>query len=397
MKVFQINAVPYGSTGSMMNQLADAMEKQGHQVLCTTGFTWKKCSRPDHFITSNIIEKSLHIHLARITGRLGCFSRAATRRMLRRMDEFAPDVIHLHNLHGWFVNLPMLFEYIREKKIPVIWTLHDCWSFTGHCAHYDGIGCEKWKTGCYSCPLFCRYPRAYFDYSKTMYRLKKEWFSGVEDLTIVTPSQWLANQVRQSFLADYPVRVIHNGIDLKVFSPDCGENQICDSLSGKHIVLGVAYAWDDKKGLDVLIELDRRLPENYIIVLVGTDEHVERLLPKDIVSIRRTQNREELAQLYAAADVFVNPTREDNFPTVNMEALACGTPVVTFNTGGSPEIPDESCGTVVQKNDIGAMEQQILRICENQPYSKDACTARAATFPQERTIEQYLCLYRSKV
>lgn len=397
MRVFQINAVPYGSTGSIMFRLADAVRQQGHQVLCTTGFTWKKCSRSDHFITSNIIEKSLHIHLARITGRLGCFSRAATRRMLRQMDEFAPDVIHLHNLHGWFVNLPMLFGYIREKKIPVIWTLHDCWAFTGHCAHYDGIGCEKWKTGCYSCPLYCRYPRTYFDYSKTMYRLKKEWFSGVEDLTIVTPSQWLADQVRQSFLAPYPVRVIHNGIDLQVFSPDCGGNRVCDSLSGKHIVLGVAYAWDDKKGLDVLIELDKRLPENYKIVIVGTDEHVERLLPENIVSIRRTRNREELAQLYAAADVFVNPTREDNFPTVNMEALACGTPVVTFNTGGSPEIPDESCGIVVPKNDIGAMEQQILRICESQPYSKEACTARAAAFPQERAVDQYLCLYRSKV
>lgn len=397
MKLFQINAVPYGSTGSIMVQLADAARQQGHQVLCTTGFTWKKCSRPYHFITSNILEKTIHSHLARLTGRIGCFSRGATKRMLKRLDEFEPDVIHLHNLHGWFVNLPMLFDYIRRKNIPVVWTLHDCWAFTGHCPHFDSIGCEKWKTGCHSCPLFRLYPRTYFDCSKTMYRLKKQWFAGVENLTIVTPSRWLADQVKQSFLADYPVQVIHNGIDLRVFSPGGGDVRTSYGLENKHMILGVAYAWDDKKGLDVFLELENQLPEDYRIVLVGTDEHVEQRLPEGIIPIRRTQSREELAELYGAADVFVNPSREDTFPTVNMEALACGTPVLTFDTGGSPEIPDESCGAVVPKNDIHSMEQQIRRICESRPYSKEACVARAAGFSRERAIAQYLSLYGSKL
>ncbi len=393
MRIAQINAVSYGSTGRIMFQLADALKQEGHSVLCTAGFTWHRPEREDFFLTSGLAEKSVHMALARVTGRIGAFSVHATGQLLKRLDAFQPELIHCHNLHGWFINLPMLFDYIRKKNIPVVWTLHDCWAFTGHCPHFQGAGCDRWKTGCHSCPLYRQYPGTWFDYSGPMYENKKKWFGGVDQLMIVTPSLWLKSCVEESFLAEYPVQVLPNGIDLGVFCPQKGNAGT--GRKEKYTVLGVAYAWDDKKGLDVFLELNRRLGDAYEIVLVGTDEKSERRIPANIRTVRRTQSRQELAQLYSEADVFVNPTREDNLPTVNMEALACGTPVITFDTGGSPEIPDDSCGIVVAKNDVDALEREIRRVCTQKPFSEGQCTERAKNFREEDCIRQYLELYRS--
>lgn len=387
MNLIQINAVPYGSTGSIMFSLADIMEQRGHQVLCTTGFTWKGCQRPDYVMTSGIVEKTVHTWLARITGKTGGFSTLATWRLLRRLDKMKPDLIHLHNLHGWFINLPMLFGYIKKHNIPVVWTLHDCWSFTGHCPHFAMAGCDRWKTGCGGCNRNYLYPQTFFDCSKTNWRRKKKWFTGVENLTIVTPSQWLAEQVRQSFLGEYPVRVINNGIDLRVFKPDPAVKK-----NEKFTLLGVSYDWDDKKGLDVFLELAKRLDDGFQIVLVGTNDTVDKLLPENITSIHRTQNPAELAKLYASADLLVNPTREDTYPTVNMEALACGTPVLTFRTGGSPEILDEQCGVVVPCGDVDAMEAAIRRLAHN-PIGQKPCLDQAKGFDKYERFEEYVRLY----
>lgn len=393
MRILHINAVPYGSTGRIMFQLADLMESKGHQVLCTTGFTWKGCQRPDYVMTSNIVEKTAHTYLARLTGRIGGFSAGATRRLLRRMDEFRPDVIHLHNLHGWFINLPMLFGYIKQHDIKVIWTLHDCWSITGHCPHFAMAGCDKWKTGCHHCGQYRAYPQTWFDYSKTMWNRKREWFTGVRNLTIVTPSQWLADQVGQSYLKDYPVRVINNGIDLSVFRPTEGDFRKRYHCEDQILLLGVAFDWGIKKGLDVFLELNKRLGDGYRIVLVGTNEELDKQLPENIISIHRTQNQQELAEIYTAADVFVNPTREDTYPTVNMEAIACGTPVLTFRTGGSPEIPDETCGLVVDCDDIDAMEAEIRVIAAQRPFTREACLKKAASFDMNARFGEYGALY----
>ena len=387
MKLVQINAVPYGSTGSIMFSLADIMEERGHQVLCTTGFTWKGCDRPDYVMTSGIVEKSVHTWLARITGKTGGFSSLATWRLLRRLDKMKPDLIHLHNLHGWFLNLPMLFGYIKKHNIPVVWTLHDCWSFTGHCPHFAMAGCDRWKTGCGSCDKNHLYPQTFFDCSKTNWRRKKKWFTGVQNLTIVPPSQWLARQVRQSFLGQYPVRVINNGIDLDVFKPDPTAKK-----NEKFTLLGVSYDWDEKKGLDVFLELAKRLDDSFQIVLVGTNDAVDKLLPDNIRSIHRTQNPAELAKLYARSDLLVNPTREDTYPTVNMEALACGTPVLTFRTGGSPEIPDENCGVVVPCGDVDAMEAAIRRLAK-EPIDRKRCLDRAKGFDKNERFQEYVRLY----
>lgn len=397
MKIVQINAVPYGSTGRMMFALADRVEADSGQALCTAGFTWQGCSRNDFIETSNIFEKELHTCLAWYTGKLGEGSSLATNRLLHKIKEFAPDVIHLHNLHGWFINYPLLFDYLKRQNKPVIWTLHDCWSFTGQCPHFMMAGCNQWQTGCGNCTQYHRYPSTRKDFSRREYQKKRMWFTNVNRLTIVTPSHWLAGLVGQSFLAQYPVQVIHNGIDLTVFRPVSSNFRKKNSLEGKFLLLGVAYDWDDRKGLDIFLKLAQRLDDRFRIVLVGTNDRINKRLPPNILGIHRTQNPHELAEIYSAANVFLNPTREDNYPTVNMEALACGTPVLTFATGGSPEIIDQTCGAVLPYEDVQAMQDKILQIARSNPYTRTNCLKRAKTFDQEIQMQQYIKLYRCQI
>ena len=372
MNIFEINSVPYGSTYNIMHGIAEVAKEKGHSIVTSSGYSThpNKNLPKNHYNIGGIVDKSFHIFLANLTGYNGCFSQIPTLRLIRQMKRLNVDLIHLHNLHGWYINIPLLFNYIKKHNIPVVWTLHDCWAFTGHCPHFTMAKCDKWKTGCHDCPSYCEYPASLFDNSKKMYKLKKKWFTGVPNMTIVTPSQWLADLVKESYLQDYPVKVIHNGIDLDIFKPTPNNfRQKYGIADDKYIVLGVAFGWGERKGLDVFVELAKRLePEKYQIVLVGTDETVDKLLPQTIISIHRTQNQTELAEIYTAADLFVNPTRDENYPTVNMEALACGTPVLTFNTGGSPEIIDDTCGAVVPKNDIDGLYSEILSHLQNQQY-----------------------------
>lgn len=396
MRIAEINSCNFGSTGNIMLEIAEVAEKCGHTAaVCypKSRGNAKKQKETDIVIGSRL-SRNLHLKLAEITGLSGCFSYFSTLDFLRKLNKFKPDIIHLHNPHNCYVNLPLLFGYIKKHNIKTVWTLHDCWSFTGHCPHFDMIGCDKWKTGCYSCPQYKEYPKSLFDNSKYMYSLKKKWFTGIENMTIVTPSKWLAGLVKESYLRDYPVKVINNGIDLNIFKPTESDFREKYALENKYIVLGVAFGWGKRKGLDVFIELAKRLDEEkYKIVLVGTDDNIDKLLPENIISIHRTQNQTELAEIYTAADVFVNPTREENYPTVNMEALACGTPVVTFNTGGSPEIIDETCGMAVAKNDIDGVCNKIIKICETKPYSEETCLKRAESFDKNEKFREYIRLY----
>ena len=396
MKIAILNSVPYGSTGKIAYEITKSAINQDNMVLLFFGYSSHPLSeiKMSRAFIGSKISKITHMILSNVFGLNGCFSFFLTLKFLVMLDRFEPDIIHLHNLHGWYINLPMLFKYIKRHNIKTVWTLHDCWSFTGHCPYFDIVGCNKWKTGCYGCPQYKEYPKSLFDNSKYMYRLKKKWFTGVKNMTIVTPSEWLAGLVKESYLKDYPVKVINNGIDLNVFKPTESDFRKKYALENKYIVLGVAFGWGRRKGLDVFVELARRLDkEKYKVVLVGTDDNVDKLLPENIISIHRTQNQTELAKIYSAADVFANPTREENYPTVNMEALACGTPVVTFNTGGSPEILDETCGAAVVKNDIDAMYNEIIRICEARPYSLEACIKKAKDFDKNEKFGEYIRLY----
>ena len=395
MNIVQINTVAHGSTGKIMLQIASVAKNEGHTTYISVpnGRHNKNKQIENAIWIGGRFSEDIHIILGRLTGRQGCFSKSATKKFLKRLDNIKPDIIHIHNLHNCYINLKMLFDYIKKNNIRTIWTLHDCWSFTGKCPHFVSENCEKWKTLCNNCPQYRSYPQAYIDRTEKMYKLKKEWFTGVNNLTIVTPSNWLADLVRESYLKEYPVKVINNGIDLSIFKPTESDFKEKYNLQNKKIVLGVAFGWGYKKGLDVFIELSKRLPEDYQIVLVGTSESVDSQLPDNIISIHRTQNQKELAEIYSSADVFVNPTREDTFPTVNMESLACGIPVVTFKTGGSPEILDETCGVVVEKSDIDSLEKEIIRICQENPYSKEACLERAKGFDTTDKFMEYVCLY----
>lgn len=395
MKILEINQVNFGSTGHIMLQIADLATKKGHEVICSFYARRNKDKDKNCIYIGNKVSHNIHKKLYRKTGNNGCYSKISTWNFLRKVKEFDPDLIHIHNLHNCYINLPMLFDYIKKNNKKVVWTLHDCWSFTGQCPYFTAVGCEKWKTGCHDCEQINRYPSCSVDRTDKMWKLKKEWFTGVQNLTIVTPSQWLADLAKQSFLKDYPVKVINNGINLDVFKPTESDFRTKHNLEDKKIILGVASVWEVRKGLDVFIELSKRLDDRYKIVLVGTNDEVDKKLPEGIISIHRTSNQKELAELYTAADVFFIPTREDNFPTVNMESLACGTPVLTFNTGGSPEMVDEATGVVLMNEDIASVEQAVISMCESGKYSKEACTERAKQYDSGLKYNEYLSLFEN--
>jgi glycosyltransferase involved in cell wall biosynthesis len=389
MKVVQINATcGIGSTGKICVGISRVMTSQNieNYILCSrsNGYPLGISCTNNHYIKLQALK-------SRILGNYGFNSHKSTRKMIQELERIQPDVVHLHNIHGHDCNLEILFSYFRQKKTKLVWTFHDCWAFTGYCPHFAMMNCQKWKTQCGQC-VQRRWHSWFFDRSRMLYRKKKDLFTGL-DLTIITPSQWLADEVGNSFLKDYPVFVINNGIDLDLFKPEPSAFRIKYGLENKKIILGVSFGWDTRKGIDVFQELSNRLPENYQIVLVGTDSTVDKCLPENVISIHRTQDQKELAEIYSAADVFVNPTREENYPTVNMEALACGTPVLTFRTGGSPEMLDGTCGSVVECNDTDMLEKEIIRICTDMPYAETACLRKARSFEQNERFKEYVRLY----
>lgn len=394
MKIIEINSVCRGSTGKIMLGTASYAREQGYTVYTFSRRKNEPTPCDGHAFFGSQAENMLSRAVSVFSGYSENGSVLGTLQLIKEIRCIQPDILHLHNLHGWYLNLPILTDYIRKHNIPVVWTLHDCCGFTAQCSHFTIEKCDKWQTQCHDCPRYRIYPYTYVDKTRKMYRLKKKWLTGLPNLTIVTPSEWLADLVKQSFLKEYPVKVINNGIDLSVFQPTPSDFREKYGIGQKYIVLGVAFGWGKRKGLDVFVELSKRLdPEKYQIVLVGTDDTVDKQLPSNIVSIHRTQNQTELAEIYTAADVFANPTREENYPTVNMEAIACGTPVITFRTGGSPEILDDTCGTVVDCDDVDAMKAEICRICEVLPANPEACTAHARNFDLRTMNEKYLSLY----
>ena len=393
MKIVEINTCDYGSTGKIMKQIAYTAENNGHS--CWIAIPKGRHNRHSDYektiwIGSQFSE-DLHLLLGRITGLQGCFSIAATLSFLKKIEEIKPDIIHLHNLHNSYINLPLLFSFIRRNNIKVVWTLHDCWAFTGHCPCFTAKKCYKWKTGCYECPSYKEYPSSYVDRSKWMWRKKRDWFCSIKDMMIVTPSQWLENLVKESFLSNFPTRVINNGIDLTIFKKSPSDFRKINGLEDMIIILGVAFDWGYRKGLDIFIELSKVLDPQYQIVLVGTNDEIDKQLPENIISIHRTANQRELAELYSCADVLLNPTREDNYPTVNMESIACGTPVITFNTGGSPEmILNDECGLVLASESI---DDIIKAIKEVLCYQDTDCSKYAKQFDKDTKFNEYIKLY----
>lgn len=400
MKIVALNAMTEGSTGKIMLQIARCARKHGIETITfSTNYSGKYYRKlppaPEHhYYYSSFAENFIHLVLGMVTGYQGCFGYFSTWRLLKKLDRIHPDIIHLHNLHSAYVNLGMLFKYIRRKKIKVIWTLHDCWAFTGQCPNFTIVKCDKWKTGCYDCPQYNRYPKAYVDRTKKMWCLKRKYFSMPEKMIIVTPSEWLGKLVKQSYLGERPLAIINNGIDLNIFKPMDSDFRKKYGLENKKIILGVSFSWGYEKGLDVFIKLSKKMDQTFQIVLVGTNDNIDKTLPENIISIHRTNAQKELAEIYSAADVFVNPTRQENYPTVNMEALACGTPVITFETGGSPEMLTTTCGRIVKCDDFQGLVDNIIEVCMRNPISKADCVLHAKEFNMYEKFEEYIKLYK---
>ena len=347
-KIVQINIVcGVGSTGRIASELSEILNENGVENYIAYGYG--KTNIKNSIKIGSKVKYYIHNILSRLTGLQGRFSYFSTKRFLKRLDSIKPDIIHLHNIHGNYINYSLLFKYIEKNNIPIIWTLHDCWSYTGKCVHYDYVKCEKWKTNCKKCNQLRNYPTSYlFDFSKSEYARKKRMFTNVKDMQIVTPSNWLAKQVEESYLSKYSIKVIHNGIDLEQFKKQNSKFRFKYNIDKKFIVLGVASDWSQRKGMDAFVELSRMLDENYKIVMVGLSKKQKEVIPKNIIKIDKTNSIQELAEIYSAADVFVNLTLEENFPTTNMESLACGTPVITYDTGGSSESLSNKCGIYKQ-------------------------------------------------
>lgn len=395
--ILYINTVDYGSTGNIIKQMSAAAEFSGYKTCSAIAGQKEGNDERNYLIVSSYTVRRINEIFDKLFSIRGYDSFLSTLVFLRKLERINPRIIHLHNLHSNYINLPLLFRYIKKRNIKTIWTLHDCWAFTGRCPHFVALSCEKWKDGCNKCdyPLDS-YPVAKYDRSAFMWKKKKKWFTDVKDMTIVTPSKWLEGQVKQSFLKCYPTKVIANGIDLSIFRRTKNDFRQKHCIpEDKYIVLGIAFSWSNKKGLDCFIELSSRLDSSqYTIVLVGTDADIDLLLPPNIISVHKTKSQQELAGIYSATDVFVNPTRQEVLGLVNLEALACGTPVITFNSGGSPECVDETCGCVVDCNDVDGLEKQIRYVCENHPFTHEMCEQRARKFSKEDMLSKYLELYK---
>ena len=381
---------------------------------CTKGSTGKICLEISKILTDNEVDNWIfhaqsdadyplgisycnkwyakaQVVKAHILGNYGFNAKLSTKKLITHLKRIKPDIVHLHNIHSHECNVEMLFKYLKTTDAKVVWTFHDCWAFTAYCSYFDYVKCNKWKSGCEDCPQY-KSKSIIFDRSKGLYERKREMLNGL-DLTVVTPSDWLSELVGESFLKDCKRKVIHNGIDLNVFSKRQSDFKQKHNITG-YMVLGVAYKWEKRKGIDVFCRMRELLGDEYTIVMVGTDEKVEKLLPQGIIPVRKTLNQIELAEIYSSADVFLNPTREDNFPTVNMEAIACGTPVVTFRTGGSTEMIDNYSGVAVNCDDIDATQKAIRKICEQGAIPREACIKKAREFDKNKCFSDYLALYK---
>ena len=397
MNVLQLNTCSgVKSTGRIAADLARMLHARGDE--CRIGYGEEPVPedcRAFSFPVCGPFERKAYSQLRKLADAEGLGGQLGTRRLIRQMEADPPDVVHLHNVHGCYLHLPMLFDYLKRADLPVVWTLHDCWSFTGHCAYFDYAGCVRWRDGCDHCPQLRSYPVCYgLDGSKRNYQWKQKLFTGLNRLTLVTPCEWLMENVRASFWGNQPARVIYNGVDLDRFRPAPSDLRAKHGITAPYLLLAVAAQWDERKGLRYLLEAAEQLGPAYQLAVLGLSQSQREALPQGVLGLPATGSVDELCQWYSAADVFCNPTLEDNMPLVNLEALACGTPVTVFATGGCVECVDDAVGAVTPKADVPAFCEAVRRVAAAKPALAAACLERARRFDKNACYQAYLSLYR---
>lgn len=397
-KLLQINVVANsGSTGRIAEQLGNLVQENGWKSFIAYG-RWANYSNSELIHIGKKIDNLIHFSYSFLLDNHGLGSNQATRKLIQKIADISPDIIHLHNIHGYYVNYEILFQYLSTLDIPIVWTLHDCWTFTGHCVHFQNINCNKWKVECHNCPQIHEYPKSLFwDNSRNNYIKKKKAFTSIHNLTIVPVCEWLNKLLDQSFLKKCKRQVILNGIDLNIFYPRDSRKKIEDmfNLRGKFICLAVANRWNQSKGLDDIIYIREKLPENIVIIMVGVTHKQIKNLPPGIIGLKNTEDQEQLCSIYSASDVFINPTYQDTLPTVNIESLACGTPVITYNTGGCSDIVDINTGYVISQGDKDNLYKYIMKMEQTGKivYSTNCVVKAQKCFNAQVKYQEYMQLY----
>jgi len=399
MKLLQINSVVNsGSTGRIAEEIGVMVMKHNWESFIAYGRYGNK-SKSETIKIGSSFNVLIHGLYSRLFDKHGYASVIATKKLILQIKEMKPDIIHLHNIHGYYINFEILFDFLNELSVPVVWTLHDCWSYTGHCVHYFYEKCMRWQDHCHDCPQLSTYPKSFVDNSFNNYSKKRRVFNSLDNLSLVPVSKWLGSELHSSFLSPKQVKQIYNGVDLEVFRiEEAASKRKKLGLSNKFVILGVANIWEERKGLLEFFKLSKSLGGDEVIILVGLSEKQTKSLPENIIGIQKTESVEDLVKFYNIADVFLNPTFEDTFPTTNIEALACGTPVITYDTGGSPEAIDLDTGWVVNVGDLKSVLKIInkLRNSDNFELYKENCRARALSlFNKNDRYLEYLNLYKS--
>ena len=368
MRYVQINSFYNGSTGTIMRGLHKELLEQGHDSYVFWGRRHETVSDHERRCASKA-GVCLHGALTRLTGRAGFYSRRDTARLLEELDRIDPDVVHLHNVHGYYVNVEMLFEWLAAHRCQVRWTLHDCWAFTGRCAHFTYVKCAQWQSRCAyekPCCQLSTYPKTIskrscirnFDDKKRLFGLVP-----AERMELITPSKWLADLVGESFLSKYLVTVKHNEIDRTVFKPTPSDFRERYGIGDRFMVLGVASPWTERKGLGDFEWLAANLDERYAVVLVGLSSKQMKQLPANAVGLGRVDGPAELAGIYTAADLFVNPSREETYGMTVAEAAACGTPVAVVEGSACVEVAEVSGAEAhVIAADLSDLRATVIRL-----------------------------------
>ena len=402
MKVLFINTVfGKGSTGRIVKQLGDTIEADGGEYMVAYGRGDIVDPKHSYFI-GNKLDRYIHAGVSRITDRAGFYSKTCTKELVEFIRDYNPDIIHLHNLHGYYINLPILFEYLKEEfQGKIVWTFHDCWPYTGHCTYYQYAGCSLWKSQCDNCPQKKEYPQSVvFDSSRKNYEEKRLLINGIASkLTVVTVSDWLRDEVINSGLSASSVMTIHNGVDTNLFRPtESGIREKYD-IGDKYFFLCVSDGWDQRKGIDKIVELQKSIDDRAKIVVIGIDKEQINYFPKNIICLERTWNQTELIEFYSAADVLFNPSNEETFGLVTAEAMACGTPVIVFNTTASPEIVgNEKCGLIITDNasQPNVIQKNYPKMLFAKKDKTEECRNRVVRyFSEEKMKRMYLELYHS--